>query len=154
VIIDILCVGRTLRSDERVWMDDYFHRIQSFAPCSIRRIKEASGSTPAQRADATWQEIQKQIPKQSYSILLDPNGDRVTTEAFATLFDQAQKSARNRVVFLVGGSYGFPSDAPSSVDRTISLSPLTLPHRLALLLLIEQIYRVLSWRAGSPYHHP
>jgi len=153
VNIDILCIGRSLRSEEQAWIDDYLHRIQKFASCSLRRLKEQSGSTSQQRATATWQEIQKQISKQSYSILLDPKGHSISTEDFAVLFDQAQKLARNRVIFLLGGSYGFPSDATTSVDRTISLSLLTLPHRLALLVLVEQIYRVLSWRAGTPYHH-
>lgn len=134
--IDIFSAHRTLRAFERAWIDEYVPRCRPYADLRLCRVKEE------------WKDVKKLVGPGSYKILLDPLGKSMDTVTFAKLFDRSSSLA-----FLVGGSHGFPPHVPRECDVTVSLTPLTLPHRLALLVLSEQIYRVLSWRAGSPYHH-
>ncbi len=134
--VDILCVSRRFRPFEEEWVGQYLSRIRPFADLSLIRSK-------------TWKELKEKIDDRSYVILLDPKGKLFTTSQFAELFSRAEK----QITFVLGGSYGLSSDAKDSADLLLSLSSLTFPHRLATLVLVEQIYRALSWRAGSPYHH-
>ena len=152
--IDILCAGHRLAKEEEAWVGRYLKRLTPYSSVSILRVREAEGPTPHARAEATWKEFQRKTPKSSRTFLLDPRGKNLSTEDFARLIaDSIERSAKKRLVFYIGGSYGLDPQAQNEVDQMISLSPLTLPHRIALLILVEQLYRVFSWRNGAPYHH-
>lgn len=151
--IEILCAGHTPKPHEERWIDEYVRRSRKFAPIHLTRIKERSGPSLEQAKEKTWLEIKKKIPKQSWRVALDPRGRLFTTPQFGCLLQQAERAGKKTIAFLIGGSCGFPTEATESADSVMSLTPLTLPHRIALLVLCEQIYRVLSWKAGAPYHH-
>lgn len=86
-------------------------------------------------------------------IALDERGKKMTSQAFSGFFDRLMISGEKRVVFAIGGSYGFHPDVLSRADMTLSLSDMTLPHQIVRLVLIEQIYRAYSILKGSKYHH-
>ena len=151
--IDILCAGHKLAPHEQVWIDEYSKRIAKFADFRIERVREKDGDTVERRAEKTWEELKRFLPGKTFCVVLDAKGKLFDTAQFLRLCTKAKESGLGRVTFVVGGSYGLPDIARKSADTMLSLSPLTLPHRLALLILVEQIYRVLSWEAGSPYHH-
>ena len=137
--IQIVCAGHSLLAHERAWMEEYEKRSQRFAKLEIVRVKEK------QSKELTWKEMKSYKIDNSTSILLDPKGELLTTNQFAELF-------KGNLTFYVGGSNGLPDEAKKA-GKLISLTPLTLPHRIALLVLLEQVYRVLTLRAGTPYHH-
>lgn len=83
-------------------------------------------------------------------IALDPNGETVTSAGFVDLVRSAEMEGRD-VVFLVGGADGLPEPWREGADRLLSLTPLTLPHELARVVLAEQIYRALATLRGHPY---
>jgi len=86
-------------------------------------------------------------------IALDERGKRMTSQAFSGFFDRLMVAGEKRVIFAIGGSYGFHPDILSRADLTLSLGDMTLPHQLVRLILIEQIYRAYSILKGSKYHH-
>jgi 23S rRNA (pseudouridine1915-N3)-methyltransferase len=153
VNLRIVCAGRTPKPHEARWLEEYLTRAKPFAKIDLVRVRERPSENPERTARRTWEEIEEKIPPQSFRVLLDPKGKLLSTAEFSALFDRAEKTGRKGIAFVVGGSYGLPPEAARSADFLLSLTPLTLPHRLALLILCEQIYRVLSWRAGAPYHH-
>ena len=82
-----------------------------------------------------------------YKIALDPAGKKVDTEMFARLLEN-----RNEVTFFIGGAYGHESDFLKRCDEVVSLSPLTMSHKVAKVVLFEQIYRALTILHNHPYH--
>ena len=76
-----------------------------------------------------------------------------SSQKFAKLLQNYMNKRQNDVIFIIGGAYGFGSELQKRGNRKLSLSPLTFPHRLARLMLIEQIYRGLSILNGEPYSH-
>jgi 23S rRNA (pseudouridine1915-N3)-methyltransferase len=146
VKIEIICAGHTPEPHEERWVADYLRRARKYGTVAFTRVKD-------REPDRTWAEIEKKIHPSAFRVVLDEKGKLLSTEEFSKLFDRAARSGRRSLSFVVGGAYGLPEDARTSADLLLSLTPLTLPHRLALLLLCEQVYRVLSWRAGAPYHH-
>lgn len=84
-------------------------------------------------------------------VVLDERGDRLDTPAFAALVDTARQTGR--VVFAIGGPYGHSDAVRAAALRTIRLSDLVLNHDLARVVLVEQLYRVITLVEGGPYHH-
>ncbi len=84
-----------------------------------------------------------------YRVVLDERGTLLTTEA---LYRRFLDWEGRRVAFLVGGAEGHPEEVRQKGDFLLALSPLTLQHELALLVLLEQLYRLATLRAGHPYH--
>lgn len=90
----------------------------------------------------------KRIPERSATVLLDPCGTVLDSEAFAGFIEQRQLEART-LCFVIGGADGI--DLPSA-DYRISFGPMTLPHQLARVVLLEQLFRAFTIIAGEPYH--
>lgn len=86
-------------------------------------------------------------------VLLDERGEQLDTVALAGLVQAFRDGGRRRIDFLIGDAHGYDDAARARADRVLALSRLTLPHRLAQLLLCEQLYRVGTVLAGHPYHH-
>ncbi|MFN8210148.1 MAG: 23S rRNA (pseudouridine(1915)-N(3))-methyltransferase RlmH [Bacteroidales bacterium] len=86
-------------------------------------------------------------------ILLDDKGKEYTTMGFATQLEKTFHMSKKRVVFVIGGPWGFSQELYSRADMKISLSKLTFSHQLVRLLFVEQLYRALTVIKGDPYHH-
>ena len=95
------------------------------------------------------QDIQRRIPDRSYVVLLDREGRELDSVAFAKWLDERRLAARD-VCFVIGGPYGTSLDA---VDERLSFGAITLPHQLARVVLLEQLYRGHKILAREPYHH-
>lgn len=94
--------------------------------------------------------VVKQLPQNAYVCLLAPEGEMLDSIAFSELLQERRLDARH-LAFVLGGAFGAP-ELPR-VDRTLSLGPMTLPHQLAWVVLLEQLYRAHRIIAGEPYHH-
>jgi 23S rRNA (pseudouridine1915-N3)-methyltransferase len=95
------------------------------------------------------EQVERRIPERSYVSLLDAGGRAYGSEEFARWIDDRRLAARD-VCFVVGGPYGTSLD---HVDHKLSLGPMTLPHQLARVVLLEQLFRAHKILAGEPYHH-
>lgn len=88
----------------------------------------------------------------THRVVLDERGERLDTHGFAERFARWERDAVRSVSFLIGGADGHSDSLRNHADTLLSLSPLTLQHELALVVLLEQLYRVQSLRRGEPYH--
>jgi 23S rRNA (pseudouridine1915-N3)-methyltransferase len=95
------------------------------------------------------QDIKRRIPDRSYVVLLDREGRELDSVAFAKWLDERRLAARD-VCFVIGGPYGTSLD---EVDERLSFGAITLPHQLARVVLLEQLYRGHKILAREPYHH-
>jgi 23S rRNA (pseudouridine1915-N3)-methyltransferase len=93
--------------------------------------------------------VERRIPERSYVSLLDAGGSTYSSEAFARWLEDRRQGGRD-VCFVVGGPYG---TALERCDHKLSLGPMTLPHQLARVVLLEQLFRAHKILANEPYHH-
>jgi 23S rRNA (pseudouridine1915-N3)-methyltransferase len=93
--------------------------------------------------------LERRIPERAYVVLLDEGGRELSSEGFAAFLEERRQAGLD-VVFVIGGPYG---TAVERRDRTLSLGPMTLPHQLARVVLLEQLFRAHKILAGEPYHH-
>ena len=93
--------------------------------------------------------VTRRIPDRAYVSLLDSEGDAMDSESFARWMEERRQSGRD-LCFVVGGPKGLDLD---EVDHRLSFGPVTLPHQLARVVLLEQVYRAHKILAGEPYHY-
>jgi len=93
--------------------------------------------------------VERRIPERAFVSLLDPGGRAYDSEAFAAWVEERRRAGRD-VCFVVGGPFG---TTLSRQDHKLSFGPLTLPHQLARVVLLEQLFRAHKILAGEPYHH-
>jgi 23S rRNA (pseudouridine1915-N3)-methyltransferase len=86
-------------------------------------------------------------------VLLDDKGKEYTTLQFSSFLSEKMMSSKKRIVFVIGGAWGFDDKVYARADHKMSLSKLTFSHQLVRLLFAEQLYRALTIIAGDPYHH-
>jgi 23S rRNA (pseudouridine1915-N3)-methyltransferase len=95
------------------------------------------------------EQVARRIPARAYVSLLDAGGSAYDSQAFSRFLEERRQSGRE-LCFVVGGPFGLELDA---VDHRLSLGPMTLPHQLARVVLLEQVYRAHKILAGEPYHY-
>lgn len=117
--------------------EEFIKRSQRFARCEMREIKPARTAIWEKHDGAT-------------KVLLDPSGKLLGSKQFAAMFERAEMEGRD-LVFVVGGAEGLPAQWRGRAGFLLSLSPMTLPHELARVLLAEQIYRAFASLRGHPY---
>lgn len=156
MILRILAVGKLREAYYRAGVEDYTGRIQRFL--SIEQIEvpvgtgeeSNGGGRGAMAREAV--SLRKHLGKGSRVVALDREGTPFSTEEFARWLEECMNSAVPRLDFLVGGAWGLDKTLFAEADFRLSLSAMTLPHELARLVLVEQLYRALSLWKGHPYH--
>lgn len=146
----ILCVGRKAKDPLLQAADSYLERLQRYAPAELIRVKE---SDPQREGDVLWQ----RVPERARVVLLDERGASLTTlELAERLRSLAEQDCE--AVWMIGGADGFSDELRERAKQrggwSLSLSPLTLPHRLALVVILEQLYRAHTVLRGEKYHRP
>ncbi|QQR89674.1 MAG: 23S rRNA (pseudouridine(1915)-N(3))-methyltransferase RlmH [Myxococcales bacterium] len=142
----VISVGRLKDKELKALIQDYGKRISRFTRFDEKEIKDA-------QLDTVREQIERAIPKRSRTIALEVQGKSFTSPQFAAAVEHARHDAIEHLVFIIGGAYGLPKTISDQADLKLSLSTMTLPHRLARLLLLEQIYRAFSILANEPYAH-
>jgi 23S rRNA (pseudouridine1915-N3)-methyltransferase len=117
----------------------------------VLELPQSKAATPAQIKRQEGKTQQAKIPAGAFTIALDETGRRLSTQALADQFAQWQ-TEHSHLCFLIGGAEGLDDTIKQRADVILSLSDLTLPHQLARLLLLEQVYRCATVLAGHPYH--
>jgi 23S rRNA (pseudouridine1915-N3)-methyltransferase len=144
VKIAIVAVGKIKDKGLRALIDDYVERIGHYA--KVSEVELADDTDVEAR-------MRKAIPDRARVIALEVDGVRTTSHALAKLVGQCESGAVPAMVFLIGGSYGLPRSISDAANVKLSLSDLTLPHRLARLVLVEQVYRAFTILRNEPYSH-
>lgn len=144
--IAVIAVGKVKQAGLRAELDDYFGRIKRYAGFQEIELKDGTESEVSARFD-------KAIPQRAQRIALEVDGRALTSQGLAELVGRAEQTAIPALAFLVGGAYGLPKRVSQAADLRLSLSAMTLPHRLARLVLAEQLYRAFTILRNEPYSH-
>ena len=144
--VRIIAIGKAKGRDLRGMLDDYYRRIGRYAKLDEVELKDAP---PAELLDR----IGRSIPQRARVATLEIDGKSLGSRELARWIGQAEDDSVQTLVFLIGGAYGLPAALSAKADLRLSLSAMTFPHRLARLLLAEQIYRGFSILRGEPYDH-
>jgi 23S rRNA (pseudouridine1915-N3)-methyltransferase len=140
VKLQILAVGKMRDRHMAALCDEYVTRARRHVPVEIVEVDD----------DAA---LARRLPARAELIALEPGGDAWTTEALAAHLEHQMVHGAQTIAFLIGGALGLPADVVKRATRRLSLSNLTLPHRLARVVLCEQLYRAMSIIRHEPYHH-
>jgi len=146
VRVRIIAVGKAKDRDLRSLLADYYARIGRYAKLEEIEIKDG-------KVDEVAARLARSIPDRSRVVALEVDGRSLSSRGLATWLERAENESVQSVVFLIGGAYGLPPELSKKADLRLSLSAMTLPHRLARLFLAEQIYRGFSILRGEPYDH-
>ncbi|MDH3456631.1 MAG: 23S rRNA (pseudouridine(1915)-N(3))-methyltransferase RlmH [Gemmatimonadota bacterium] len=149
----VFAVGRLREPSIRDVCEDYTQRIQRYLSFEVREVREAGHSdrdaAEARRVEATA--LLRAVPSGHKVVALTRTGTALTSEEVAALLASWQREQRD-VAIVVGGAHGLDRSVLDTADDSLSLSPMTLPHELARLVLFEQLYRACTILRGEPYH--
>jgi 23S rRNA (pseudouridine1915-N3)-methyltransferase len=151
----LILVGKTTNKHFQAGITDYCERISHYMPfelVTIPELKNTKSLSEDQQKQAEGELILKQIQNSDTVVLLDEHGKAFRSIEFAKWLEQKRNTAR-RLVFVVGGPYGFSSDVYSRANEQLSLSKMTFSHQMIRLVFTEQIYRACTIIKGEPYHH-
>lgn len=153
--IELIQVGKTVN---RIFVDginEYLGRIKHYVPFSITTIPEIKNTkslSESQQKNLEATLILKQIQAQDTVVLLDEHGKEFRSVEFAAWLEKQQQVAR-RLVFVIGGPYGFAESVYERANSKISLSKMTFSHQMVRMIFCEQLYRACTIIQGEPYHH-
>jgi 23S rRNA (pseudouridine1915-N3)-methyltransferase len=151
----VVWVGRSGQGFVEQGVAFYRERIAPYAALELIELRAAahSGREPAQALRREGEAILKRLGPEDPVALLDERGRQLSTRELAAWLAARQSASSRPLTFVVGGAYGVDESVRRRADETIALSRLTLPHQLVRVVLLEQLYRVLSLQAGHGYHH-
>jgi 23S rRNA (pseudouridine1915-N3)-methyltransferase len=151
VQISLVAVGK-LRPSYREAFEDYARRIQRYTAFQVHEVREASRApnVAAQRAEEA-ERLTRQLPITATVVALARVGAGWTSEDLSQQLQRWQQAAKP-VAFVIGGSHGLDQSLISRAAAAWSLGPLTLPHELARVVVVEQVYRGFTILRGEPYH--
>jgi len=143
VKLRIVAVGKIKERSTRALVDEYLSRLKRY--CAVEEI-ELKPSTEAKETAAFVKATEG-----AHVIALDAAGKALDSRRFARGLERWASQGKGEIAFLIGGADGLPSEIRQRARATWSLSPLTFPHRLARLVLVEQLYRGMTILRGEPY---
>ena len=151
----LILVGKTSDKHFQAGISDYADRITHYMPfdiVTIPELKNTKSLSEDQQKTMEGELILKQLQPSDTLVLLDEHGKELRSIELAKWLEQKQQTAR-RLVFVIGGPYGFSEAVYSRANEKLSLSKLTFSHQMVRLVFTEQIYRACTIIKGEPYHH-
>ena len=151
----VIAVGKL---KERFWSDacsEYLKRLQPYAKTKVVEIADVDPARAGGEAASIEREgtsILKAIPERAHMVLLAIDGKQRSSEGLSQRIDDLGLSGVGEIDFVIGGSCGVSADVRARADETLSFGLITLPHNLARVVLLEQLYRACKISRGEPYH--
>lgn len=152
----LLLIGKT----DEMWLSEginhFEERIKKYFPFDIMVIPDIKNRKNFSRDEQKRQETQllmQQLQAGDVLVLLDENGLQMRSREFASFVEKIQLQSTKRLVFAIGGPYGFAPEILQKAVYKISLSRMTFPHQLVRLIFLEQLYRACTILRNEPYHH-
>ncbi|MGI9383591.1 MAG: 23S rRNA (pseudouridine(1915)-N(3))-methyltransferase RlmH, partial [Methyloligellaceae bacterium] len=156
--LTLAAVGRLKAGAERELLTRYTERItplgrkQGCGPISVIEIGESRQGAAKARCEEEADVLLRKLPAGADIIALDETGRALTSAAFAGLLEGLRDGGTRELAFLIGGPDGHGEKIRAAASRVLSFGPMTLPHGLVRIILVEQIYRALTILDGHPYH--
>ncbi|MFZ1358399.1 MAG: 23S rRNA (pseudouridine(1915)-N(3))-methyltransferase RlmH [Saprospiraceae bacterium] len=148
-------VGKTNSLEFKDWENDFSKRLNSFINFNVETIDNIKHLKDAEIIKLEEsKKILSKLKKEDHLILLDEKGKSYTSRAFAESIQKLMNlSGSKRIIFLVGGAFGFHSSVYDRADGKIALSEMTFSHQLIRLIFMEQLYRAFAIINNHPYHN-
>ncbi len=154
--IKLISIGKTDRSELQSLTDDYVGRLGHYLRFEFEAlpdIKNAKNLSEDQQKKKEGELLLARIQAGDKIILLDERGKQYSSVEFADFLQQQMNSGLKRLVFLIGGPYGFSEEVYQAASGKLSLSKMTFSHQMIRLFAVEQIYRAMTILRNEPYHH-
>ena len=152
----LIAVGKTDNKLISQLIDEYIKRINFYIPIELKTlpdVKKSKNLSEKEQKTLEGNSIKKCLQPSDYIVLLDDKGKQLTSKDFAKYIENKMTSVSKRLVFLIGGPYGFSEEIVAISNEKLSLSKMTLTHQMVRLLFAEQIYRAMTILNNEPYHH-
>ena len=134
----VIAEGRIKEREMRALANDYLGRLSRYVKCEEIESKDAAG-------------LAKAIPDGAFVVALEVDGERISSTELSSRLERWGARGKGHVAFVIGGAEGIPSALSTKADVRLSLSTFTFPHRLARVMLFEQLYRSMTLLRGEPY---
>lgn len=154
--VALLLVGKTVNKHFVELIDDYASRVKhyiGFEIITIPELKNTKNLSAEQQKQQEGELILKQFQAGDYVVLLDEHGKELRSIEFSKYMEQKMQTVSKRLVFVIGGPYGFSPDVYAKANEKLSLSKMTFSHQMIRLIFVEQLYRAMTIMRGEPYHH-
>lgn len=151
-----MVVGKTSTGYIQTGMDEYLKRLKRYIPVRLDIVPETRNRkslSETQQRDEEGAALLARMQPSDCVVLLDERGRQYTSREFAGLMQRHMASGLRRLVFVIGGPYGFSQEVYGRADSRMSLSRMTFSHEMVRLFFIEQVYRAATILHGTPYHH-
>lgn len=152
----LLMVGKTMDKHLVALMEDYVERTKHYMTFDVEVIpdlKSTKNLSEEVQKEKEGELILKALQPGDYVVLLDEGGKEMRSIEFAQYLRHKMNTLSKRLVFVIGGPYGFSQKVYQAATEKMSLSRMTFSHQMVRLIFVEQLYRAMSILAGSPYHH-
>lgn len=152
----LLVVGRTVEQHYITAINDYIQRTRHFLSFEmevIPELKNTKSMSADQQKEKEGELICKALQPGDVIVLLDEAGKEYRSVEFASWMEKKMANVNKRLVFIIGGPYGFSSKVYQMANEKLSLSKMTFSHQMIRLIFVEQLYRAMTILNGGPYHH-
>ncbi|MGE4194943.1 MAG: 23S rRNA (pseudouridine(1915)-N(3))-methyltransferase RlmH [Pseudodesulfovibrio sp.] len=152
--VGFLWVGKLKERFSQDGCAHYWKKLSRFFQLEETVIKDAPGKLPpADKSKVEGERMLAKVKPGDVLIILDEFGERMTSKTLADRLQAWTDAPNQRPVFVIGGPFGLSDEVKNAARHSIRLSDMTLPHELARLLLLEQLYRAGTIHKNMPYHH-
>lgn len=154
--IILMAIGKTRSRLLADGVEEYSGRINRYLPFEtffLPDVRTTRTMTEPMQKELEGQMMLERLQPSDYVMLLDERGTEMTSREFAGFVDKRMSSGLKRLVFVIGGPYGFPPAMYERADAKLSLSRMTFSHEMVRLFFTEQVYRAMTILRGEPYHH-
>ena len=154
--VALVLVGKTVNKHFVELIDEYAGRVKhyiGFDIITIPELKNTKNLSVEQQKQQEGELILKQLQAGDHVVLLDEHGKELRSVEFSAYMEQKMQTVNKRLVFVIGGPYGFSPDVYERANGKLSLSKMTFSHQMVRLIFVEQLYRAMTIMRGEPYHH-
>ena len=154
--IKLIAIGKTDNSALQALIDDYLKRLSFYIKFEleiITVIKNVKNLSEALQKEKEGEMILSKISPMDHLILLDEKGKSFSSMDFSSFIEKKAMQGKTRIIFVIGGAFGFSPEVYDRANELVSLSKMTFSHQLIRLIFLEQLYRSFTILKGEKYHH-
>lgn len=154
--VSLILVGKTVNKHFVDLIDDYASRVKryiGFDIITIPELRNTKNLSSDLQKQMEGELILRQLQQGDKVVLLDEHGKEMRSVEFSSYMENKMNTVSKRLVFIIGGPYGFSPDVYRRADEQLSLSKMTFSHQMIRLIFVEQLYRAMTIMRGEPYHH-
>ena len=154
--IQVICVGKTQQAELKSWLPDYCKHLSRYTPFEwheIADLKNTKNLPEKQQKTDEGKLILAAVSTNDTLVLFDEKGSTHTSKGFAQFLQKKMNAGNKKLVFVIGGPYGFSQEVYARAQGKIALSHMTFSHQMVRIFVAEQLYRAFSILNNQPYHH-